>query len=183
MRRVATATMALALVGVVGGTSLAASVHFKGGKGAGPSFTDNGLTLSSTGALTGLGNANVRITLTATGNPTSTCTNPSGANQPPGQNPASVTLTGVQSIPASAIKNGNVTFGVQTGAPASPVPGAPDCPNRNWTERITDVAFTSATLTVEQPVGTVVLRATCTFKTPTVNGAVPSSNVTCTTTS
>jgi hypothetical protein len=74
-----------------------------------------------------------------------------------------VTLTGTQAIPASEIKNGNVSFLVTTEAPVSLIPGAPDCPNPQWTERITDVAFTSATITVEQPPGTVVLSRTFTL--------------------
>jgi hypothetical protein len=165
--------------GLIASLALGASVHLKGGKGAKPSFTDNGLTLTAAGELSGLGNADLRVNLNATGRPTATCTNPSGANQPPGQNPAQVTLTGTQGIPASAIKNGNVAFRVTTSPPTTPVPGAPDCPNRRWTETITDVAFTSATITVEQPAGTVVLTVSCTFSSATTNGAVPSGNVTC----
>ena len=154
----------LVIMVVLGVTALtvssaaAANVHFKG-KG-GPSFTDNGLTLTAAGSLAGLGNEDILVTLSATAQPVATCTNPAGQTQPPGQNPAEVTVTGSQAIPASEIKNGNVAFSVTTQAPTSPIPGAPDCPNPQWTGRITDMVFTSATITVEQPPGTTVLSQT-----------------------
>ena len=169
------ATMALT-ISMVG----ASSVHLKGGKNAEPSFTDLGLALNATGGLSGLGNGDILVTLVAAANTTATCTNPAGANQPPGQNPAPTTVSGGQAIPASEVKNGTVDFNVTTQPPVTPIPGAPDCPNPKWTESITDLAFTSATMTVQQPPGTSVLTVSCLFSVPTADGAVPGSNVSCT---
>jgi hypothetical protein len=170
-----------ALVGLLALASVASAqnVHLKGGRNAEPSFTDLGLTLNAVGDLAGLGNEDVEITLRATANPTATCTN-QGGNQAPGQNPAEVQVTGGQSIPAEEIKNGNVTFNVTTETPPQPTAEEAGCPNPNWTAEITDLAFTSATITVEQPAGTVVLTVSCTFSEPTSDGAVPGGNVSCT---
>jgi hypothetical protein len=171
---------ALTLVVLLAAPADAQNVHLKGGANAEPSFTDNGITLSVSGALAGLGEGDVLITLLATGNPTATCQNPgSGEHFPPGQNPAPITLTGTESIPEEEIKNGNTPFAVETEEP-SPVLGAPDCPNPRWIEEITDIAFTSATIIVEQPEGTTVLTVECTFDPATSDGAVPASDVTCT---
>lgn len=174
MRRIsAFALLAVALLVAQG--ALGSSIHLKGGAKAKPAYRDNGLTLTGSASLAGLGNADVSIVITAVGKPRATCTNPSGANQPPGQNPAPVTLTGATSIPASAIKNGELTFSVTTQGPVSPIPGAPDCPNRLWTETIVDVAFTSATIVVTQGAETFTINAW--FNPATANGAVPSKTV------
>ena len=115
----------------------------------------------------------------ATADVTATCTN-NGQKQAPGQNPADVTVSGGESIPEEEIQNGNLSFSVETDPPVTPIAGAPECPNPNWTEDITDLSFTSATITVEQPPGTLVLTVTCQFASPTANGPVPGGNVSCT---
>jgi len=107
---------------------------------------------------------------------------------PEEQRPAEAEVTGSTAVPASDIKNGNVTITTQTNPPTTPIAGAPDCPNANWTENITDLAFTSATITVFQDSnkngvfdpGELVLTVSCTFNSPTSNGRVPASNYTCT---
>ena len=157
----------------------ASSVHLKGGKNAEPSFTDLGLALNAQSELSGVGNGDVLVTITAQADVTSTCTN-KGSNPAPGQNPAPITVTGSQAIPESEVKNGTTPFNVTTVAPSPTIAGAPDCPNSNWTESIDDLRFTSAVITVEQPVGTLVLTVSCTFSPATSNGAVPGNRVTCT---
>ena len=125
----------------------ASSVHLKGDHSK-PALTDNGLTLTGSGELAGLGFGDVLVNLSAVANPTGTCGNPGGNTfQAPGQNPAPVTVTGSVSIPGSEVKNGNTPFSVRTNSPTTPIPGGPDCPNSSWTEIIADMSFTSAVIT------------------------------------
>src|SRR5437773_5481876 len=76
----ATGAMAGVALASVGMPAQAGSVHLKGGANSAPSFRDNGLTLTASGALAGLGNADLQVDLTATGNPRAVCVNPSVRN-------------------------------------------------------------------------------------------------------
>lgn len=164
MRRPAMVAIATFMALTLGSSAaLAANVHIKHGS---PVFTvlgsGAGKTLNAAGTLAGLGNGDIVVTVTATVDPTATCTN-GGQHQAPGQNPAPITVTGVQAIPGSAVKNGNANFNVTTANVVTPIAGAPDCPNPNWTEDITDLTFLDATITVYQP---------CTDTTPPIDCTV-----------
>src|SRR5207244_11581376 len=101
-----------ALATVLTTPAFASSVHFKGDHSK-PAFTDNGLTLTASGELSGLGFGDVLVNISAVANPTGTCGNPGGNTfQAPGQNPAPVTVTGSVSLPASALTNGTTPFSV-----------------------------------------------------------------------
>src|SRR5688500_17952500 len=129
----------------------AANPHFV----VGPTATDLGTTLKVCGAIAGLGNTDITIIVTATGDATGTCTN-QGGNQAPGQNPLKRT-TEAKIINVEP-KNGRVDFCVTTAEPATASARELGCPNDNWTAAITDVAFTSMTITVIQK-GKVVYQA------------------------
>lgn len=114
----------------------AQNIHFVDG----PSITDNGLTLSCSGKLAGLGNNKlVTVTLHTTATTITECTNP-GGNVAPGQ-----TKTGTVSTSGlfSSDKNGNVIFSLTTDVPT---PGK--CPNGQWVGRVTDCSFANTYVSV-----------------------------------
>ena len=138
----------LATAALVTTAAVAANAHFKKGS---PRFTDNGTTLTASGAIAGLGNGDVRIRVLATGSPTAGCVNPgTGEHRPGGQQPA-VVVSGTQDIAGNEIKNGVLSFSVTTSPPTPPTSAkAAGCPNDNWTVAIDDVSFTDNTVCVYQ---------------------------------
>jgi hypothetical protein len=133
------------------GRQLLSSPHYV----VGPTFTDNGTTLTASGSVAGLGNEDVTVLLNAQGTATIICTNPAG-NVAPGQT-KDVNVSGSQTI--TDVKNGRVNFSVTTIAPTAP---ADACPNRKWTASVTNVDFNTATLIVQQG-GETVLTSTTTL--------------------
>ncbi len=136
--------------------AMAASPHFK--KGGIPVCTFSGtlsIPVSCTGVLAGLGNDDLNIHLAVSGFALYQCQN-GGGNTAPGQNKV---LAGPAesdtSIPADAIKNGNLTFTTNPATlTADPtVSGAvAGCPNNNWTGVNPVLTLTDITLDIFQPV-------------------------------
>jgi hypothetical protein len=165
-----TAALLGAGVALFGTAAYASKVHLKPPHGS-PSFTDNGITLTASGALAGLGAEDVIINLSASGLSAVACAIISEQPQLQQPVPASVAASGV--IPASNTKNGNTTFVVTTPTPVA------QCPPGS-TGGVVFVSFTSATITVQQgePPATV-LTVSCIFNPPTNDGAVPAQTVSC----
>ena len=105
--------------------------------------TDEGTTVECSGKVAGLGGTTFQINTSATGTASVTCTNPAG-NVAPGQS-FTTTTTGTTG-PTPTPRNGQFQFrNLTSAAPTAP---AGSCPNPMWTATVTDVAFTTATLTL-----------------------------------
>jgi hypothetical protein len=116
----------------------AQSGHFVGTQ----TCTDIGTQVQCSGKVAGLGGTTFTITVSAQGAASVTCTNPAG-NVAPGQS-FSFTAAG-SSGPFPTPRNGQSPYTVTTNAPSAP---AGSCPNPKWTATVTDVAFTTATISL-----------------------------------
>jgi hypothetical protein len=125
-------------------TVLAQSGHFLTGGGNAPQCTDIGTQVTCSGKVAGLGGTTFEIRIAAQGTATVVCRNPAG-HRAPGQD-TSVTVAG-STGPLPTPRNGQFNFSITTDAPG-PLPPTPTCPNNQWTPVITDVAFTTATLSL-----------------------------------
>jgi hypothetical protein len=154
----------LAVLVLAAPSAFAASPHFK--KGGEPTCTFSGSTsipVTCTGTLSGLGNEDLNIHLAVSGFALYQCQN-GGGNTAPGQNrvlegPA----TSDTAIPASAIKNGNLSFTTNPATlTADPTVSAAvaGCPNNNWTGVNPVLTLTNITLDIFQPVTTQIFRCT-----------------------
>ena len=141
-------------------TLLAANPHWKHGgtpscSPASGSITGTTFSGSCTsGVATGLGNDDLTFGVIATGNAGTFCHNKGNpSNIVPGQNPATAQFANLQTIPGSAIQNGNATLpGFNFSFSLSnPTPEQAGCPNdNNWTVTL-GAASWSATYVVYQP--------------------------------
>src|SRR5207245_2654701 len=129
--------------------------------------------------LSGLGSADLDIHLAVSGFALYQCQN-GGGNTAAGQNKVQEgPAESDTAVPASAIKNGNLTFTTKpaTLTAASTVSGATaGCPNPNWTGVSPVLTLTNITLDIFQPVGTRIFE--CTASNP--NGLTSPVTPTCT---
>ena len=136
--------LAVCVAGVVtlafAGVALAQSGHFVGE----PTCTDIGTQVRCAGKVAGLGGTTFQIDVEAQGVASVECRNPAG-NVAPGQS-FTTTSTG-SSGPQPTPRNGSARFTVTTVAPTAP---AGSCPNNKWTATVTDVEFTTATVTLRE---------------------------------
>jgi hypothetical protein len=132
------AVLALMVTALAAVPALAQSGHFVGT----PTCSDQGTTYNCTGKVAGLGGTTFEIRSTATGTASVTCTNPAG-NVAPGQS-FTTTSTGTTG-PLATPTNGNYSFNVSSATPTAP---RGSCPNAKWTATVTDVTFTTVTLTL-----------------------------------
>ena len=148
MVRFMVTTVAIVMLGSM--AAFASNVHLVGGL----TVTDNGTSAKVCGKLAGLGNQDITINLVGSVTVESTCVNPAG-HIAPGH--ADQVVTGTIHISRTEIKNGSVSFCVQTADPVCRTAKACGCPNNNWTATILNVDFHLLNLTVEQG-GKVVLQ-------------------------
>jgi hypothetical protein len=130
--------LALAAVLALPGVAAAQSGHFVGAQ----TCNDIGTQVSCTGKVAGLGGTTFTLMVSAQGTADVTCTNPAG-NVAPGQ--AFEFAASGSSGPFATPRNGQARYTVTTVAPSAP-PGS--CPNPKWTATVTDVAFTTATISL-----------------------------------
>jgi hypothetical protein len=143
IRKVGIVAVVVAALTLSATVVLAQSGHFLTGGRNAPTCTDIGTQVECSGAVAGLGGTTFEIRIEAQGTASVVCINPAG-NHAPGQD-TSVTVGGTTG-PLATPKNGRYNFTITTDAPT--VPNTPTCPNPQWTAVVTDVAFTTATLSL-----------------------------------
>lgn len=144
-------------------------------------FFDEGSSLSLEARVRNLDpKRNARVFLFAHAELDVVCINP-GGKEVDDKKPKDieVELTGFERYRAKDIENnGRLDIEIETDEVGSKIPGAPDCPNDKWTERIKRVRFLDAELSIRQGGGSRVT-VLCTFDPPTKDGRVRDKDVDC----
>ncbi len=154
------------IVSLTAAAVFAASPHYKkGGQPVCTINTINGTATCSAGTVAGLGNDDVRVTVSLSASAGTFCHNPGNNNIVPGQNPANATSSSTLNFSPDQIKNGTlaippISVSVTIATPTADTAG---CPNDSWTVTLGTVTFSNGTYTFEQPPGTVIPQLSFTF--------------------
>lgn len=143
---------------------IAAHPHYK--RGGQPVCTITDATADcGPGVVAGLGNEDVRVTVSLAAAADTFCHNPGNSNVVPGQNPALATGSTSLDLSADQIKNGTLTLPAisTTVTVPTPTPEGAGCPNENWTVTLGPVTYGPGTYTFEQPPGTPIEALSFTF--------------------
>lgn len=184
MRHIVLGLVALVVAGLTATAALGASPHFT--KSGSPKCTisgttsDRSRTVVCSGELAGLGNEDVVVSTSVSGEATFTCVN-QGGNAAPGQNRVLVGPSVADtSFPANQIKNGRLAFATNPNTLTAPstVSGAEaGCPNENWTGQFATLSITNVTLTASQG-GEVIF--TCSRSGQSLSGTITFTRSECT---
>ncbi len=144
-------------------------------------FNDRGTHLVARGEVVGVKQQNkpVKLLITARGDASALCTNPSGWGKDKWVDADEITLGGQTRLESGGWGSNTLQFRVRTDKPDKKIDGAPDCPNWKWTEKIVEVEFTRVELTVVQG-GKQLAELDCYFDKPTNDGKVPRNQFDCT---
>jgi hypothetical protein len=151
LRFILPSAVAVIAAAVFAAVAVAQSPHFIGTPSCTKSVT-TGLTCS--GKAAGLGNEPANVFLTAASvTATYECVN-KGGNVAPGQPVVTQNVQG----PTQTITphNGQITFSATLPVPTPPS-AASECPNGNWTVRLTSLTYTDVVLHIQQPAGVEIL--------------------------
>jgi hypothetical protein len=180
MRRTLIVATVLLTVGATATAAVAASPHFK--RGGTPTCTisgtgTNSISTTCRASLAGLGNETLVVDVEVSGFATYQCQNPSGSNEPRGQNKVLVgPATTPTTIDADQIKNGTVTFTTNPAAltaPATVTGTQAGCNNNRWTGVNPNLTLTNIKMTITQGQ----LLFTCTASNP--NGLTSPVTLSC----
>jgi hypothetical protein len=139
---------------------IAASPHYKkDGQPVCTINTVNGTATCTSGTVSGLGNADVQVSVSLDASAGTFCHNKGNPdNIVPGQNPAIAVGTSTLNFSADQIKNGtlvippiNVTVTV-----ATPSAATAGCPNDNWTVTLGTITYGPGFYAFYQPPGTLI---------------------------
>ena len=153
-------------VGVAAAAVIAASPHYKkDGQPVCSINSINGTATCSSGTVSGLGNADVQVSVTLNASAGTFCHNPGNTNIVPGQNPATTVATSTLDFSADQIKNGTLVIPPisVTATVATPSAQTAGCPNDNWTVTLGNVTYGPGFYAFYQPPGTLIQQLSFSF--------------------